>query len=153
MVDLLEQIILEPCYDVLRTKEQLGYTVSCGMRHTVGVLGFCVLVQSSTYGVQHILQRIDNFLVRRPQIALGGEAQQSSTVLSNATMYNSVVEWHSGLVGCLISSWVVFSSIIKEQIGFGWCVIVGHLGLRATLDERAMGNSLHNCRIDAVLKL
>jgi secreted Zn-dependent insulinase-like peptidase len=38
--------VYEPCYDTLRTKEQLGYTVHSGMRLTHGVLGFCVLVVS-----------------------------------------------------------------------------------------------------------
>ena len=27
--DLLERILSEPAFDILRTKEQLGYTVSC----------------------------------------------------------------------------------------------------------------------------
>ena len=36
----------EPCYNVLRTKEQLGYSVSCGIRQTFGVLGFCLNVIS-----------------------------------------------------------------------------------------------------------
>lgn len=66
MVDLLEQMAYEPCYDVLRTKEQLGYTVSSGMRNTLGVLGYCVVVQSAAYSVEHISARIDAFLVRHP---------------------------------------------------------------------------------------
>ena len=38
----------EPCYDTLRTKQQLGYSVHAGTRLTHGVLGFCVVVASGT---------------------------------------------------------------------------------------------------------
>ena len=44
VLDLLDQVLYEPCYDVLRTKEQLGYSVHSGTRLTHGVLGFCVHV-------------------------------------------------------------------------------------------------------------
>lgn len=39
----------EPLYDTLRTKEQLGYSVSCGLRMTNGILGFAIRVQSERY--------------------------------------------------------------------------------------------------------
>ena len=34
--DLLEQAMYQPCFDELRTKQQLGYTVHCGGRVTGG---------------------------------------------------------------------------------------------------------------------
>jgi hypothetical protein len=43
------QVASEPCYDTLRTKQQLGYTVHCGMRLTHGVLGFCIVVVSGAF--------------------------------------------------------------------------------------------------------
>ena len=43
------QILYEPVYNVLRTQEQLGYTVHSGMRLTHGILGFCVVVMSGGY--------------------------------------------------------------------------------------------------------
>jgi hypothetical protein len=52
LLDLADQLLYEPCYDTLRTKEQLGYTVSSGSRLTHGVLGFCVVVVSAKYGAQ-----------------------------------------------------------------------------------------------------
>ena len=45
------QVMHEPCYDALRTKQQLGYTVHCGVRLTHGVLGFAVVVVSGVGGV------------------------------------------------------------------------------------------------------
>ena len=61
-LSLLEQIIYEPFFDTLRTKEQLGYSVSCGLRNTYGILGFCFSVVSSKCGPLHIETRVDAFL-------------------------------------------------------------------------------------------
>ncbi|KOS15541.1 ste23-metalloprotease involved in a-factor processing [Malassezia pachydermatis] len=60
MLALLAQIAHEPCFDQLRTKEQLGYLVFSGVRTSVGQMGFRVIVQSersSTY----LESRIDAF--------------------------------------------------------------------------------------------
>ena len=45
-LDLLEQILSEPCFNALRTQQQLGYTVSCGIRLTHNVLGFAFVILS-----------------------------------------------------------------------------------------------------------
>ncbi|CAM9908058.1 unnamed protein product [Phaeothamnion confervicola] len=60
--DLLEEIMSEPLYDQLRTKEQLGYAVGCGVRVTAGVLGFVVRVQSASHGPAHLYKRTHSFL-------------------------------------------------------------------------------------------
>ncbi|CAI7799723.1 unnamed protein product [Closterium sp. NIES-54] len=62
LVDLLEQVMSEPLFDTLRTKEQLGYRVDCGTRLTHGVFGFCIRVQSADYGPEYLQQRVDSFL-------------------------------------------------------------------------------------------
>lgn len=36
----------EPVFDMLRTKEQLGYSVFSMMRYTFGILGFSVTVNT-----------------------------------------------------------------------------------------------------------
>ena len=41
----------EPCYDTLRTKQQLGYSVHAGTRLTHGVLGFCIVVASGAHAL------------------------------------------------------------------------------------------------------
>ncbi|WZZ19434.1 hypothetical protein YC2023_112523 [Brassica napus] len=61
MLDLFHEIIEEPLFSQLRTKEQLGY-VECGPRLTYRVHGFCFCVQSSKYGPVHLFGRIDNFI-------------------------------------------------------------------------------------------
>jgi hypothetical protein len=48
-MDLIDLIMEEPLYNELRTKQQLGYSVSCGPRSTVGILGFVVSVTSAAH--------------------------------------------------------------------------------------------------------
>ena len=62
MLMLLAQVASEPCFDILRTKEQLGYHVHCGYRLTNGVLGFCVQVVSDKYDPVHLDERVEAFL-------------------------------------------------------------------------------------------
>jgi nardilysin len=62
VLDLFHEIIEEPLFNQLRTKEQLGYVVECGPRLTYRVHGFCFCVQSSKYGPVHLLGRVDNFI-------------------------------------------------------------------------------------------
>ncbi|XP_020689577.1 nardilysin-like isoform X1 [Dendrobium catenatum] len=68
ITDLFGNIVHEPCYNQLRTKEQLGYVVECGPRMTYRVLGFCFRVQSSNYNPCYLHQRIDNFVGGLPDI-------------------------------------------------------------------------------------
>ena len=56
------QLLYEPCFDTLRTKEQLGYSVHSGTRRTHGLLGLCVVVVSGAHGPAHLDVRIEAFL-------------------------------------------------------------------------------------------
>ncbi|KAK2997923.1 hypothetical protein RJ639_026079 [Escallonia herrerae] len=62
LVDLFDEIIQEPLFNQLRTKEQLGYVVDCSPRVTYRILGFCFRVQSSEYNPVYLQGRIDNFI-------------------------------------------------------------------------------------------
>ena len=73
---LVEQILGEPCFDVLRTKEQLGYTVRSGWRLTNGVLGFCVTVVSDKYDPVHVDARIETFLGTVPGLLAAMPAEE-----------------------------------------------------------------------------
>ncbi|KAJ7532538.1 hypothetical protein O6H91_13G008200 [Diphasiastrum complanatum] len=68
LVDLFESITSEPCFNQLRTKEQLGYRVDCGIRVTYRVLGFCFRVQSSKYDPSYLQKRVDAFIARLHQL-------------------------------------------------------------------------------------
>ncbi|XP_057416399.1 nardilysin-like [Lotus japonicus] len=62
LIDLVEEIVKEPLFNQLRTKEQLGYVVDCSSRVTIRVLGFCFHIQSSEYNPVYLQGRIDNFI-------------------------------------------------------------------------------------------
>jgi insulysin len=61
LLELFCHLVTQPCFDQLRTKEQLGYTVGADTRRSHGVQGFCVFVQSSRE-LDHVNQRIESFL-------------------------------------------------------------------------------------------
>ena len=46
LLELATQILKEPCFNVLRTQEQLGYIVFSGVRRAHGVQGLRFIVQS-----------------------------------------------------------------------------------------------------------
>ena len=58
---LFAQIVQEPCFNVLRTKEQLGYIVFSGTKVQTGMVGFRVLVQSERDPV-YLEERVEAFL-------------------------------------------------------------------------------------------
>ncbi|CAN0250589.1 unnamed protein product [Ectocarpus sp. 12 AP-2014] len=62
IADAIEQVMDEPLYDQLRTKEQLGYSVGCSTRVTCGVLGFCITAQSAAYAPAHLYARVRAFM-------------------------------------------------------------------------------------------
>jgi nardilysin len=62
LMDLFDEIVEEPFFNQLRTKEQLGYVVDCSPRVTYRILGFCFRVQSSEYDPVYLQGRIDNFI-------------------------------------------------------------------------------------------
>ncbi|KAG7401182.1 Nrd1 complex RNA-binding subunit [Phytophthora boehmeriae] len=61
--DLLHQLMEEPLFDTLRTKQELGYDVSCTVRVTNGILGFGVMVQSSLFAAEYISTCVDRFMI------------------------------------------------------------------------------------------
>ncbi|XP_041968521.1 insulin-degrading enzyme [Aricia agestis] len=60
-LELLAQALSEPCFNVLRTKEQLGYIVFSGLRISNGVQGLRFIVQSDRHPA-YLEQRIEAFI-------------------------------------------------------------------------------------------
>lgn len=60
-IDLVAQVLTEPCYNQLRTREQLGYIVFCGPRRANGVQGIRFIVQSARHPAE-VEERIECFL-------------------------------------------------------------------------------------------
>eukprot|EP00927_Polykrikos_kofoidii_P035247 TRINITY_DN29830_c0_g1_i1.p1 TRINITY_DN29830_c0_g1~~TRINITY_DN29830_c0_g1_i1.p1 ORF type:complete len:1165 (+),score=210.41 TRINITY_DN29830_c0_g1_i1:130-3624(+) len=63
LLDLLEQIMYEPVYDALRTKQQLGYSVGCSSKDSMGALGFSICIVSAVQRPPVLLERIEAFIV------------------------------------------------------------------------------------------
>ncbi|KAJ8935785.1 hypothetical protein NQ314_012635 [Rhamnusium bicolor] len=61
VLELFAQIIQEPCFNILRTKEQLGYIVFSGVRRSNGVQGLRIIVQSDRHPT-YLDNRIEEFL-------------------------------------------------------------------------------------------
>lgn len=61
VLELFSQSICESCFDVLRTKEQLGYIVHSSIREYGGVRGIEIAIQSDRSPV-YLNERIENFL-------------------------------------------------------------------------------------------
>lgn len=63
LLELFVQIIHEPCFDILRTKEQLGYIVLSGIRKSSSVQGLRIIVQSDKHPL-YVDDRIEAFLIQ-----------------------------------------------------------------------------------------
>ena len=61
ITQLLDQILHEPAFDQLRTKEQLGYIVFSGLRGSATTYGFRFIIQSERTS-EYLESRIDLFL-------------------------------------------------------------------------------------------
>ncbi|TID18194.1 hypothetical protein CANINC_003935 [Pichia inconspicua] len=73
MTELVAQILHEPCFNRLRTIEQLGYVVFSGTRETRTTFGLRFLIQSE-YPTFYLLQRINCFIDK-----MGSSIEESIT--------------------------------------------------------------------------
>lgn len=62
LIDLLVEVIDEPFFDQIRTKDQFGYEVECGSRWTYGITGIAFRIISSRKSAQEATERIEQFL-------------------------------------------------------------------------------------------
>lgn len=63
MMDMLVQILHEPFFDQLRTKDQFGYSVYCSTRWSYGIIGCVFHVTTNNKSATQTLERIDRFLL------------------------------------------------------------------------------------------
>lgn len=63
-IELLVKLMEEKVFNILRTKEQLGYEVYCTFRNNFGILGFTITVHSSSakFDTSFVEERISNFM-------------------------------------------------------------------------------------------
>jgi secreted Zn-dependent insulinase-like peptidase len=67
LIDLLVHILEEPLYNQLRTKEQIGYDVSCDARWSYGVMGLVFHVITSVKSADATVERVLKFLGEQRQ--------------------------------------------------------------------------------------
>eukprot|EP01138_Halocafeteria_seosinensis_P002766 gb/GECG01002827.1/.p1 GENE.gb/GECG01002827.1/~~gb/GECG01002827.1/.p1 ORF type:complete len:885 (+),score=93.64 gb/GECG01002827.1/:1-2655(+) len=97
MAEMVEHIMSENLFDVLRTKQQLGYHVGCSLRSTYGMLGYTITVQSSKWGPRYLSERIRDFLsyfrkvLSKPDVLLF-QKQLNSLIDMNLQPENNMLE-------------------------------------------------------------
>ncbi|XP_063933209.1 nardilysin-like [Zophobas morio] len=106
VLQLLEYIMCEPCFSQLRTREQLGYAVSCSYRNTDGVLGFSFHVRtpSDKYPVAFVDARIENFLSFFLDYLLNMRAREYETLIE--AFIEAALQSHSCLTDEVAQNWV-----------------------------------------------
>lgn len=64
LIEFIEKVMEEPLFDILRTQEQLGYSVGCSHRMNHGILGLSVTIQSqeNKNATTFVDNRIEKFL-------------------------------------------------------------------------------------------
>jgi nardilysin len=81
LVDLLVQILNEPFFDQVRTKDQFGYDCFCDSRWSYGIIGMVFHVVTNVKSAQRVVDRVNQFLsesrsrLLAPALAGGGTAE------------------------------------------------------------------------------
>ncbi|KAJ3020429.1 UNVERIFIED_CONTAM: Insulinase (Peptidase M16) [Siphonaria sp. JEL0065] len=104
---LLDQIISEPCFDVLRTKEQLGYVAWCGPRFATGMCGFLVHVQSEKHP-NHVESRIMAFLESVRDIISGLSDEEFAR--HKTTLSSKIIQKHKYMMASTEYYWEKISN-------------------------------------------
>ncbi|GAB9476654.1 Insulin-degrading enzyme [Globisporangium polare] len=86
---LFSQIVQEPLFNQLRTKEQLGYTVFSTPARSSGVQFFRIILQSNVAAPEHLEQRVDAFWSEfRDTLALMDSAQFQKNIQAVVKEYS-----------------------------------------------------------------
>lgn len=109
IVDLIMMVIEEPLFNMLRTKEQLGYSVYCSARDTFGVLGYTITVntQASKNSTQYVDERIENFLKYTKELLNDLNEVKFEKVKENTIKMKQCIDVH-----------------LKEEVDRNWSEIV-----------------------------
>lgn len=106
---LFQEIIEEPLFDILRTKEQLGYNVGCSARNTFGVLGYTIKVdcQATKYTTDYVDERIEEFLIHSQKLLQETTKDQLEQIKEDLIKTKEVPDIH-----------------LQEEVGRNWEEIV-----------------------------
>lgn len=86
LIEFIEKVMEEPLFDILRTQEQLGYSISCSHRFNHGVLGISVTVQSQEdkNPTSVVAKRIEKFLHENLATVLEKMSDEEFETIQNA---------------------------------------------------------------------
>lgn len=123
IVDLLMMLMGEPVFDVLRTKEQLGYEVYSILRDTLGILGFSVTVtcRAGKHSAEHVDARIEAFLKNFSNMLENMEKKELEEVRSSLIRLKQLSDVHlkeevSRNWGEITSGYYLFDRLERQVI-------------------------------------
>ena len=161
---VLQMLLEEPCFDQLRTKEQLGYTVTCSYRNTSGAVGFYFSIISASHDTCHLESRIEHFCIcslkyledmpkeeyEKRRRALHSSMSEPHTNLyeSAGELWNGVTERHEYFDGLRIRNAASVLEVTKEEAVTWWRTHVvartGRKKLIVCVDATNKGNDDEN---------
>lgn len=88
----------EPCFNTLRTKQQLGYSVSCVNHLTCGViaLGIAVECQAQKFSIQYVDEQIEKFLQEMKDILYNMTEDEFDTLIDSEITLKRTEDSHLG---------------------------------------------------------
>jgi len=113
LYDLTAQILSEPTFDELRTKQQLGYIVQSGVRASNGTRGFNVMIQSP-YPVAELEERIETFL-QKMEVYIADMSEKEFETHREALIQSKLEQ--PKMMGSLSIRW--WGEIMSNQYNFG----------------------------------
>lgn len=102
-LNLLSHIMREPCFNQLRTNEQLGYLVWSGHSKTSGIFNLRLIVQSGEYSADYLRLRIHSFLSQFKGIL--SEMDEKTFEMNRAAVAARLTEKDKSLAGEASRHW------------------------------------------------
>ncbi|XP_045158333.2 nardilysin-like [Mercenaria mercenaria] len=86
----------EPCFNTLRTKQQLGYSVSCINHLTCGIiaLGICVECKAQKFSMQYVDEQIEKFLLEMKEILYSMTQEEFDTLIDSEITLKRTEDTH-----------------------------------------------------------
>lgn len=94
LMELLETILNPKAFDFLRTKEQLGYRVDCGILMSGGVIGFkiSILSQEHKHKYGRVLSKMEEFMVEIAKKAIEELTDEDFEIVKDARIKKMLAE-------------------------------------------------------------
>ncbi|KAJ8928145.1 hypothetical protein NQ314_019325, partial [Rhamnusium bicolor] len=133
IIEIIMLIIEEPLFDILRTKEQLGYHVYCSIRDTFGILGYTVTVnaQATKHSTSYVDNRIEEFLKHTRELLVDTTERELSQIKEDLVKTKQCIDVH-----------------LKEEVDRNWSEIISDDYLFDRLKREI--DAIRNINIDEI---